>query len=125
MTDRYWHGTIPDATDDMIGHSMSSCVALPVSLSQHKLSDAQGRIPMMVSLQRLRPKAEMTLATRSFFCSAVKSLGRRSMAAKYSVSHTVKDSYSRSSCNHVAGVRPKHGSIHPDAIPNQYCTSSR
>lgn len=110
VIDRCWHGAIIHMTHDMIGHSICH-ITLPVSLSQHEHADIKGMIPMIVSLQRLRPKAEMTLATRSFFCSAVKSLGRRSMAAKYSVSHTVKDSYSRSSCNHVAGVSPMHGGI--------------
>lgn len=67
-------------------------------------ADIKAFIPMMVSLQRLRPRAAITLATLSFFCSAVNSLGSLSIAAKYSVSHTVKDSYRRSSCSHVAGV---------------------
>ena len=53
---------------------------------------------MMVSLQRPRPSDWMTSATRATFCARVMLLGRRSMAAKYSVSYTVSDSYSRSSC---------------------------
>ena len=59
---------------------------------------------MMVSLQRLSPRAAMTLATLCFFCSVVKSLGNRSIAAKYNVSHTVKDSYNRSSCSWITSV---------------------
>lgn len=58
-------------------------------------------LPMMVSLQRLRPSAAMTFATLCFLSSALMVLGNRSMAAKYSVSHTVKLSYNKSSCKHV------------------------
>lgn len=62
---------------------------------------------MMVSLQRFRPNAAMTLATLCFFCSVDISLGSRNMAAKYSVSHTVKDSYNKSSCNAVPAHHTK------------------
>lgn len=64
----------------------------------------RGCRPMMVSLQRFRPSAAMTLATLCFFCSVDISLGSRNMAAKYSVSQTVSDSYNKSSCN----VTPAH-----------------
>jgi len=67
--------------------------------SQCVSTKGRGCKPMMVSLQRFRPNAAMTLATLCFFCSVDISLGSRNMAAKYSVSHTVKDSYNKSSCN--------------------------
>lgn len=74
-----------------------------------------GGRPMMVSLQRFRPNAAMTLATLCFFCSVDISLGSRSMAAKYSVSHTVKDSYNKSSCNAPPAHQRKFMRYHVDA----------
>lgn len=79
-------------------------MAPSVSVSVNEHADVSVLVPMMVSLQRLRPRAAVTLATLCFFCSVLKSLGSLSMAAKYSVSHTVNDSYSRSSCSGVTSI---------------------
>lgn len=94
--------TLHAVTDDMDCTSAQHMIlptALSKSMSLHEPAHDRALIPMMVSLQRLRPRAAMTLDTLCFFCSVVKSLGSLSIAAKYNVSHTVKDSYNRSSCS--------------------------
>ena len=69
-------------------------------------------LPMMVSLQRLRPSAAMTLATRCFFWSVVMVLGSLSIAAKYSVSQTVRLAYSKSSCKQASMLVTQRSSVY-------------